>query len=49
MKQVVKVSFYLKKDEVKTDGTCPVIGWKIQRNCPPVSNVNCPPVSFFSN
>lgn len=23
--------------------------WKIQRNCPPVSNVNCPPVSFFSN
>ena len=26
MKQVVKVSFYLKKDEVKTDGTCPVIG-----------------------
>lgn len=26
MKQAVKVSFYLKKDEVKQDGTCPVIG-----------------------
>lgn len=26
MKQVVKVSFYLKKDEAKADGTCPVIG-----------------------
>lgn len=26
MKQTVKVSFYLKKDELKPDGTCPVIG-----------------------
>ncbi len=26
-----------------------VVNWKIQRNCPPVSNVNCPPVSLSSN
>ena len=33
----------------KTYYTISEIKWKIQRNCPPVSNVNCPPVSFFSN